>query len=144
MMPLAKVEESLLVAAFFRGGNPDDQSWGSNCDQVVTLSLFYTGDISFEECVERFSRRSYVGGLYQESGELDESVKARYCVLISLIAKHSELIKGGGNLKLPADPTYTACRLTLAGERRALVLIPSFRQKPEFPNWSDRHGGPQD
>ena len=55
-MPLSKTQKSLLVAAYFRGGNPDDgDGWFSNCDQVVTLSLFYTGNMSYEECIERFS-----------------------------------------------------------------------------------------
>ena len=59
-------------------------------------------------------------------------------------------IEGGGDLKRPADPTYTSCRLTVAGQRLALTFLPDFRRKPEFPNWPDRrtvsagliHGNP--
>lgn len=141
-MPLTSVEESLLVAAFYRGGCPDDPNWTSNSDQVVTLSLFYTNDISPEDCVERFFQRGYVGGLYEEDGELKELIKTRYRVLIELIRKNPELIKGGGNLEMPADPTFTACRLTVAGQKTACLLTASFRQKPEFPNWPDQQAFP--
>lgn len=142
-MPISKAKKALLVAAYFRGGNSDDRLWASNCDQVVTLSLFYTGHISFEECAERFSRRSYVGGLYQQSGKLDSSVRVRYRSLIRMLRKLPSLIEGGGNLKLPADPTYTSCRLTAAGEKLALKFLPEFRRKPDFPNWPDRRQAPQ-
>jgi len=49
-MPLTSVEYSLLVGAYFRGG------WTSNSDQIVTLSLFYTGDVSFAECESVFHK----------------------------------------------------------------------------------------
>lgn len=137
-MALSQTGKSLLVAAYFRGGSPDDQGWGSNCDQVITLSLFYTGDISFEECSERFSQRRYVGGLYQNGGELDKSVKRRYRALLKLLRRWPEFIEGAGDLKRPADPTYTSCRLTVAGQKLALMFMPEFRRKPEFPNWPDR------
>jgi hypothetical protein len=141
-MPLSSVEESLLVASYYRGGSPDDRIWTSNADQVVTLSFFYTGDISSEVCIERFSRRGYVGGLYQEDGKLIEWIETRYRVLIELIREHPELMEGGGDLETPADPTFTACRLTVAGLRLACSLVPSFRQKPEFPDWPDRRTFP--
>lgn len=141
-MPFSSVEESLLVAAYYRGGSPDDRIWTSNSDQVVTLSLFYTGDISSEDCIERFSKRGYVSGLYEEDGELNELIETRYRVLIELIRESPELIEGGGNLRLPADPTYTACRLTVAGQEAACLLMQSFRKKPDFPNWPDRRTFP--
>ena len=137
-MYLTLVHESLLVTAYYRGGNPDDGVWGSNCDQVVTLSLFYTGEIPFEECAERFSRRSYVGGLYDSNGQLNATVKTRYRALIELIRGQPDLIQGGGDLNRPADPTYTSCRLTHAGGEIAATLISRFPRKPDFPNWPDR------
>ncbi len=132
------VEESLLLAAYFRGGSPDDHAWLSNSDQIVTLSLYYTGDISSEDCAERFSRKSYVGKLYQPDGELSELIETRYWHLISLLRKRPELIEGGGDLETPADPTYTSCRLTVAGQRSARTVVSSFRPKPGFPNWPDK------
>ena len=45
-MPLSLIEKSLLLAAYFRGGNQADDVWTSNSDQILTLSLFYTGDIN--------------------------------------------------------------------------------------------------
>lgn len=137
-MGLASVEQSLLVAAYYRGGNPDEGVWGSNCDQVITLSLFYTGEISREDCAERFSRRSYVDKLYEMGGRLNKTIEARYRNLIRLIRDHPDLIEGGGDLGRPADPTYTSCRLTNAGLDFARSLIESFPPKPEFPNWPDR------
>lgn len=137
--PLSKIEQSILVSAYFRGGDPDDgDSWGSNCDQVITLSLFYTGDISFDECAERFSQRPYLGGLYNDDGKLTDSLRLRYSVLTDLIRTHSRLIEGEGDLRSPALPTYTSCRLTLLGQQFACSLIPSFPQKPHFPNWPDK------
>jgi hypothetical protein len=135
---MTRIEESLLVAAYYRGGRPEDRGWTSNCDQVVTLSLFYTEDISAEECAERFFHRRYVGGLYREDGTLEESVEERYRVLIRLIGERPEWIEGGGDLGSPADPTFTACRLTAAGRELARSLVATFRPKPEFPNWPDR------
>lgn len=137
-MSLSPIEESVLVAAYYRGGDdPDTQVWGSNSDQVLTLSLFYTGDIAADDCIERFSRRSYVGSLYDEDGELTELIASRYRVLLSLLQTHPELIEGEGDLKLPADPTYTSCRLTWLGRTFACDLIPSFPMKPHFHNWPD-------
>lgn len=141
-MPLSRADESLVVAAYYRGRIPSDRDWFSNSDQIVTLSLFYTGEISSEECVRRFSERSYVGGLYHEDGELTELVETRYRELIKLLRESPELIEGAGNLETPADPTFTSCRLTAVGEKLACLLIPSFREKPEFPNWPDRRTFP--
>lgn len=132
-----RVEQSLLVAAYYRGGRPEDARWTSNSDQVVALSLFYTEDISAEDCAERFSRRRYVGGLYQKDGRLDNMVGKRYAVLRGLLEEHPELIVGGGDFQKPADPTFTACRLTNAGRELACSLVSSFPRKPEFPNWPD-------
>lgn len=55
-MSLSQTQKSLLVAAYYRGGHPGELG-GANCDQVVTLSLYYTRGISFEECAERFSQK---------------------------------------------------------------------------------------
>lgn len=54
-MVLTVIEESLVLAAYYRGGSHDDQVWTSNTDQILTLSLYFTGDISDTDCVERFS-----------------------------------------------------------------------------------------
>jgi hypothetical protein len=141
-MSLVTIEASLLVAAYFRGGNHDDGVWTSNCDQVVTLSLFYTGDVSADECKRRFSQRCYVGGLYNEAGELCPTIEIRYQALIIFINRNPELIEGGGNLKTPADPTYTSCRLTKAGMDLAISSMAAFPSKPDFPNWPDRRSNP--
>jgi len=142
-MPLTSIEKSLLVAAYFRGGGEGDERWISNCDQIVTLSLFYTGDVTAEDCSDRFSQRSCVGKLHDAHGELSEPIANRYQALIELIRANSNLIKGGGDLKTPADPTFTACRLTSEGQQLALSLIKSFPRKSEFPNWPDKRSPPE-
>ena len=137
-MSLTLIEQSLVLAAWFRG-NPSNQSvFSSSCDQVVTLSLFYTGDISSTECARRFSVKPYVGSLYDDEGDLRDEIRLRYLDLIRLIRTHPELIRGGGDLELPADPTYTACRLTAEGDRLVASLVGLFPRKPEFPNWPDK------
>ncbi len=138
MLLLTSVEESLVLAAYFRGGSPNDGVWISNTDQILTLSLFYTGDISSADCVSCFAKRSYIQKLYDESGELTEEIEARYKVLISLLQEHPELIVGGGDFETPAHPTFTACRLTETGRQLCASLSNSFPPKPDFPNWPDR------
>lgn len=135
---MTRVEQSLLLATFFRGNPPDQDVWSSSCDQVVTLSLFYTGDISYEDCQRRFSRKAYVSCLYDENAELTHEIQSRYDALIRLLKAHPDLIQGGGNFDTPADPTYTACRLTRAGEELIASTIRQFPVKPDFPNWPDR------
>lgn len=107
-------------------------------DQVLTLPLFYTGEISHDDCASSFEVRSYLRCLYSDDGRLNKQIKHRYRILIDLIRRHPELIEGAGNLKGPSDPTYTACGLTDVGCQLARTLIASFPQKPEFPNWPDR------
>lgn len=148
-MSLTSVEQALLLAAYFRGGSQQDRSWTSNSDQVLTLSLFYTGDISDAECQRRFAFRSYIQNLYQESpsddlgyGTLRDEIDARYQVLAGLVNDHPELIEGGGNWKPPAHPTFTSCRLTAAGLELAGMLVNSFPRKPEFVNWPDKRAAP--
>lgn len=137
-MLLTRTEEALLLAAFFRGKPPSERGWSSNCDQVLTLSLFFTGDISRDDCVSRFAHRPYLRCVYNDDGRLNESISHRYEILINLIHQHPDLIEGGGDLKSPADPTFTACGLTHAGCQLAGKLISTFPKKPEFPNWPDR------
>jgi len=141
-MPLTRIEDAILVAAYFRGKDPSEQVWSSNSDQVLTLSLFYTGDISHIDCASRFENRPYLRCVYDDDGQLNEQIKHRYKVLLDLIQQHPDLIDGGGDLKSPADPTYTACGLTDAGCQLARTLISSFPKKPEFPNWPDRRASP--
>jgi hypothetical protein len=150
-MTLTRIEESLLVAAYFRGGSRDDRGWTSDSDQILTLSLFYTGDISAADCVSRFAKRGYVGKLYVDVEEWTEEVgwgilmpeiATRYRILIDLLRGHAELIEGGGNFETPAHPTFTACRLTPAGLDLAARLIGSFPRKPDFQNWPDRRESP--
>src|SRR4051794_18488976 len=107
-MSLTRIEEALLLAAYFRGGSHDQKQWNSNSDQILTLSLFYTGDISEADCACRFATRSHIQELYDESGELTEEIDGRYKVLINLLQEHPELIEGGGNFATPAYPTFTA------------------------------------
>ncbi len=137
-MPLTSVEASLVLAAYFRGGSPDDQTWTSNVDQILTLSLFYTEEITSEECVRRFARRSGLQKLYTAEGELTEEIANRYQALIQLLQNHPQLIEGSGNFALPAHPTFTSCRLTKKGFLLAASLINTFPQKPEFPDWPDQ------
>jgi hypothetical protein len=142
-MNVSNIQSSLLLAAFFRGMRGDEPRWYANCDQVVTLSLFYTGDLSFNECQQRFEYRSYVGGLYDDEGDLKPELMSRYIELIALVKLHPELIEGGGNLELPTYPTYTSCRLTPEGVALAITLAPMFPLKPEFPNWPDNRDLPK-
>ena len=141
-MNLSDIDKSLLLATFFRGNTQEQDSWTSCSDQVVTLSLFYTGSISASECESRFSERSYVAGLYDANGDLQPEIESRYNDLIALIQKHPSLIQGSGDFDTPAFPTYTACRLT----HKAMQFIPDFFAefpcKPEFRNWPDRRSEP--
>lgn len=135
---LSLTEQALLLAAFFRG-NPHSQThWTSSCDQVIALSLFYTGDMSFADCEKRFET-GYVSPLYDNDGELLRDLRDRYNELIELIRRRHDLISGGGNLDTPADPTYTACRLTQEGIRLIPELIKLFPSKPNFANWPDKN-----
>lgn len=141
-MQLSRVDSSLILATYFRGMR-DGERWISSCDQIVTLSLFYTGDLSAAECADRFVKRSYVGGLYDDDGELKAEIADRYRELIKLVQKHPDLIEGGGDFKRPAYPTYTACRLTPRGIDLVPAIIDEFPPKPDFPNWPDRRNVPQ-
>jgi hypothetical protein len=132
-----------LVAAYYRSGIQDQCVWTSNPDQVVTLSFFYTGELSSEECVERFSQYGHVSGLYNEIGELNELIDARYSALIELLRKHPELIEGADDLGSPENLLFASCILTEAGVELASSLIPTFRQKPEFWHWPDRRRFPE-
>ncbi|WP_417387122.1 hypothetical protein [Gimesia sp.] len=137
-MHLTSIEKALILAAYFRGGSPDDETWTSNTDQILTLSLFYSGELTAEECVRRFARRSGLQKLYTAEGELTEEIANRYQVLIQLLQKHPGLIEGNGNFTLPAHPTFTSCRLTNDGFLLAASLINRFPQKPAFPDWPDQ------
>lgn len=137
-MDLSSVEKSLIVAAYFRGGNQNDVCWTSNSDQIVTLSLFYTGDITGEDCVLRFQYRNYIQNLYDSDGILREEIAFRYRNLINLLTQHPDLVKGGGDFEQPADPTFTACRLTQRGRQLAIDFVTEFPTKPDFPNWADK------
>ncbi len=143
MQHMMRVQEAILLAAYFRGGDPDAVVWTSNCDQVVTLSLFYTGDISASNCNDRFSVKSYAGKLYQDDGELDEMIVSRYHALIELLQSPPHLFEGGSNLKSPAHPAFTSCRLTREGQEFALSVAKNFPDKPDFPNWPDKRTLPR-
>lgn len=135
---LSFVEESLILAAYFRGNLPDDDRWISSCDQVVTLSLFYTGEITEAECSRRFQKRGCLSGLYAGDGQLHPEIKLRYDALLGMLRDYSDLIQGGGDTKRPADPTFTACRLTDKGVSIAASVHGQFMNKPHFPDWPDR------
>ncbi|MEX0726464.1 MAG: hypothetical protein WD065_09370 [Planctomycetaceae bacterium] len=142
-MSLTPVEESLILATFFRGGRQDDPCWTANTDQILTLSLFYTGDITAEDCIDRFAVRSYVGKLNVPDSEgwgtLTEEIDSRYNALFKLLDEYPGLIEGGGNFgDPPAHPNFNACRLTDAGIELALMLADKFPKKPDFPNWPDQ------
>lgn len=137
-MPLSQIEQALLLSAYYRGNLQTDEVSTSSCDQVVTLSLFYTGDITAEDCANRFATESYLTSLYDDDGTLAIEIEERYKELIQLIQQQPELIQGAGDLKTPAWPTFTACRLTDEGCRVALEVLPEFPCKPNFPAWPDR------
>jgi hypothetical protein len=137
-MSLSVIHQSLILAAFFRGGTRDQDRWASNSDQVLTLSLFYTGDITSVECQSRFANCGCVGSLYSDEGELHPQIASRYQNLVNLLREHPQLIEGWGDFDTPAHPTYTACRLTDAGIGLIPELMASFPRKPDFPNWPDR------
>lgn len=137
-MNLTAADEALLLAAYFRGNDQRQQRWTSSCDQVVVLSLFYSGHLNSEQCLDRFSRRGYVGGLYDEEGELRPEIEDRYQLLIDLMRRCPDLIQGSGDLEVPAHPTFTACRLTTSGLRLAPTMVGRFPAKPDFPDWPDR------
>lgn len=149
-MELTAIEESLVLAAYYRGGSQDDQVWTSNTDQILTLSLYFTGDINDTDCVERFSMRSYVQKLYDEAaspeehpwGKLTDDLDCRYHTLINLLKSCPDLIEGRGNFEAPAFPTYTSCRLTDAGLKLAQNIVAQFPKKPDFPNWPDKRTMP--
>lgn len=142
-MPLTSIEKSLLVAAYFRGGSVNDEPWFANTDQILTLSLFYTGEISWSKCVQRFSVKRYLGGVYDEKGELDEQIKSRHQTLIRLLRFRPDLMEYSHEFEAPTYPTYTSCRLTSVGETLATSLIPTMPQKPNFPNWPDKRPNPR-
>ncbi|MDB5337109.1 MAG: hypothetical protein JWN70_2728 [Planctomycetaceae bacterium] len=137
-LSLTAIENSILLATYFRGESLDTAIWISNTDQIITLSLFYTGDISFADCAARLSIRSYVQNLYDDNGNLTAEIDSRYTVLINLLHQHPELLEGAGDFQLPAFPTYTSLRLTEHGLRLALDLINSFPAKPDFLDWPDQ------
>ncbi len=136
-MNLSLIDQSLLLATYYRGNDLQQDNWTSCCDQVVQLSLFYSGDLTAEECQSRFSQGN-VSGLYQDDGELVSQVKMRYEQLIEVLRSHPHLIEGGGDFDSPADPTFTACRLTEKGLELIPEILNRFPQKPEFPNWPDK------
>lgn len=148
-MSLSQVEESLILAAYFRGGSLDQRTWTSNSDQILTLSLIYTGDITVADCVGRFATRGYVGGLYDRTasidmhpwGKLPAELDDRYSALISLLQGHPELIEGAGDFPR-AFPTFTSCRLTKSGLELAETLVSWFPTKPDFPDWPDQRKSP--
>lgn len=143
-MTLSTIDKSLLLATYYRGGHPDDESWTSNTDQILTLSLYYTGEFTGDECAARFVNKGYVGCLYDGDGELIDEIERRYLILIELLKTHPDLIEGGGNFELPADPTYTACRLAPAGFEIVPIVIDLFPEKPDFPNWPDKRRFPEE
>jgi hypothetical protein len=136
-MTLSHVEQALLIAAYFRGALSGDRYVTASCSEVINLSLFYTGDITGKTCEERFLRIPEPH-LYDEDGNLVDDIRLRYEVLIDFICNHPGLIEGAGNLDLPADPSFTGCRLTRAGVELATSFIPLFPTKPEFPERPDR------
>jgi hypothetical protein len=141
-MNLSIIDKALLLAAFFRGNIPD-QDYSTACsDQVLTLSLFYTGDITAAECQSRFSAPGYVCCLYDGNGKLHPQIDSRYQGLIKLLREQPQLLQGGGNFDSPADPTFTACRLTDEGIRLIPDIIDLFPRKPDFQDWPDRRGYP--
>jgi hypothetical protein len=142
-MQLSRLESSLLLAMYFRGMLVEER-WVSNSDQIVTLSLFYTGDLSGDECARRFLQRSYKADLYEQNGDLKSDIANRYRELIKLLQDHPDLIEGGGDFETPAYPTYTSCRLTSRGVDLIPAIIDAFPAKPDFPNWPDKRRFPKD
>lgn len=140
-MALSKVEESFLVAAYFRGVT-ENTGWTSNSDQIVALSLYYTGNITFQDCEDRFSLGCVKN--YDKNVELFPEVRDRYRALLDFVERYPEYIDAAGDLVTPADPTYTSCRLTAAGVSLAIELIDRFPDKPGFAHWPDKRKHPSD
>ncbi len=136
------VDRSLLLATYFRGNTLDQDRWTSCSDQVLTLSLFYTSDVSHEDCISRFSNRGYVSRLCDDEGRLCQQISSRYQNLIDLLDRQPLLLEGGGDFDTPAYPTFKACRLTNEGIQLVPQLVLLFPTKPEFPNWPDRRTYP--
>jgi hypothetical protein len=146
-MGFTRAQESLLLAAFHRGNSADCQRWSSCNDQVVTLSLFFTGDISAADCENRFAVPGCVGSLYDAQGLLLPDISDRYADLITLIHMHPTVIQGAGDFESHADPTFTACRLTVAGDELIPDIAQNFPLHPDFASWPNRRtltdvGGP--
>ena len=135
-LSLSPTQQSFLVAAWFRGC-AEQTRWLSNADQIVALSLYYTGDITFEDCTRRFSTRGHVPN-YDENGDLLIEVRDRYRALLDFVSQHSELLEARGDIQTPADPAFTSCHLTALGLSLASELIVRFPKKPEFPHWPDK------
>jgi hypothetical protein len=70
-------------------------------------------------------------------------IASRYHALIELLQSHSHLFEGGGNLKSPAHPTFTSCRLTRDGQQFALSVAKNFPNKPDFLYWPDKRTLPR-
>lgn len=136
MNPLSHSEDSLLLATFYRVF-PPQKEWTSCSDQIVTLSLFFTGDISSEDCASRFATPAYLRGLYDENDDLCAEIRERYLELVQLVRTRADLIEGGGNFDPRVEPTYTACRLTDTGIRRVAQRVVDFPVQPFFPRWPD-------
>jgi hypothetical protein len=137
VMNLSTLDQALLLATYFRGNLPNQNGWTSSSDQVLVLSLFYLGEITAAECQSRFSCHRYLRGLYAANGSLNPRIMSQYMALIQLLRRLPELIEGGGDFESPADPTYTACRLTATGIGLIPEIIDMFPRKPDFPNWPD-------
>lgn len=129
-MELTRVEQALFAAAYFRARFPGDRF--ANNAHIIVLSMFYTGEVSHQDCENWFSVYATTRLLYDLNGEIDAGVRQRYGVLIALTKKYPELLEGGGNLVLPADPSFTACNLSLAGEEVAKKLVSQFPEKPKY------------
>jgi hypothetical protein len=142
-MELTPIEQSLLLATYFRCGSREQRGWTANTSQILTLSLFYTGEICRNDCIARFSNRPYLSRVYDAAGEVAPEIEARYNALLDLLRKRPDLLESNGiNFDQPAEPPYTACRLTPDGLRLAVTIAPVFPSKPDFPTWPDQRALP--
>jgi hypothetical protein len=111
---LSEVQKFLLMAAFYEGARPGSRF--HKCQRVIRNALTMAGKEDFIP--------------YHLFNEVTPDVEAYYGVLVEMIRypQNTRLFEGQGNFGTedgdsPADPPFTKCRLTGAGEEVAGRLL---------------------
>jgi hypothetical protein len=123
---LSGVQKFLLMGAFYEGARPGSRF--HKCQRVIVEALTMAG------------KRDYFID-YRRRHEVTPDVEAYYKVLVEMIRhapENDRLFDGQGNFGTdtdwPADPPFTECRLTAAGEELAGQLLEQcdeFARGPE-------------